>query len=66
MTTLRPINVYAELTPNPNSMKFVTSVSLLEGGTVEYLSRDEAKNCPLAVKLFEFSGVKKIFITFFG
>ncbi len=63
MNTPRPINVYAELTPNPNSMKFVSNVLLLEGGTVEYSSREEAVNCPMAVKLFEFSGVKKIFIT---
>ncbi|MBL7923531.1 MAG: NifU N-terminal domain-containing protein, partial [Bacteroidia bacterium] len=39
---MRPINVYAELTPNPNSLKFVADVMLLEGGSVEYNSKEEA------------------------
>ena len=60
---MRPINVYAELTPNPNSLKFVADVMLLEGGTVEYNTPEEAVNCPLAKGLFGFSGVTKVFIT---
>ena len=60
---MRPINVYAELTPNPNSLKFVADVMLLEGGTVEYNTPEEAVNCPLARDLFGFSGVTKVFIT---
>lgn len=63
MNTIRPINVYAELTPNPNSLKFVADVMLLEGGSVEYASPEEAINCPLAKQLFAFSGVSKVFIT---
>ena len=59
----RPVTVYAELTPNPNSLKFVADVMLLEGGTVEYFSKEEAINCPLAFQLFDFSGVERIFIT---
>jgi Fe-S cluster biogenesis protein NfuA len=59
----RPLNIYAELTPNPNSLKFVADVMLLEGGTVEYNSKEEAINCPLASQLFDFSGVTKVFIT---
>lgn len=60
---MRPINVYAELTPNPNSLKFVADVMLLEGGTVEYASPETAQNCPLALQLFSFSGVQKVFIS---
>lgn len=60
---MRPINVYAELTPNPNSLKFVADVMLLEGGAVEYQHAGEAVNCPLAKQLFSFSGVEKVFIT---
>ncbi len=60
---IKPIVVYAELTPNPNSIKFVADVMLLEGGTVEYNSKEEAINCPLALQLFDFTGVKKVFIT---
>ncbi len=63
MNTPRPINVYAELTPNPNSIKFVADVMLLEGGVVEYMNKAEAVNCPLAFQLFDFSGIDKVFIT---
>ena len=62
MNTTRPINVYAELTPNPNSLKFVADVMLLEGGSIEYNHPDETTNCPLAAQLFAFSGVNKVFI----
>lgn len=62
MNTTRPINVYAELTPNPNSLKFVADVMLLEGGSIEYNHPDETTNCPLAAQLFSFSGVNKVFI----
>lgn len=58
-----PLNIYAELTPNPNSMKFVANIMLLEGGAVEYNSKEEAVNCPLALQLFDFSGITKVFIT---
>ena len=60
---INPITVYAELTPNPNSIKFVADVMLLEGGTVEYNTKADAVNCPLAFQLFDFTGVKKVFIT---
>lgn len=60
---MRPVNIYAELTPNPNSLKFVADVLLLENGSVEYQSPEEAVNCPLAFQLFEFTGVQKVFIS---
>ena len=57
------VTVYAELTPNPNSVKFVANKMLLSNGTVEYLKKDDAINCPLAYQLFDFTGVKAVFIT---
>lgn len=60
---IKPVNIYTELTPNPNSMKFVADVMLLEGGSVEYRSKAEALNCPLASQLFDFSGITGVFIT---
>jgi NFU1 iron-sulfur cluster scaffold homolog, mitochondrial len=56
-------SVYSEMTPNPNSMKFVASKMLLAEGTVEYHTKEEAAECPLAQQLFAFDGVKSIFIT---
>jgi len=59
----QPIVVYAESTPNPASLKFVASRYLLEEGSVEFATKEEAKNCPLAQQLFGFSGVSSVFIT---
>lgn len=56
-------SVYSEMTPNPNSMKFVANEMFLEEGKVEYHSKEEAVECPLAQQLFAFDGVKSIFIT---
>lgn len=54
--------VYAESTPNPATMKFVASQFLLLEGHVEYTDPAQAANCPLARRLFEFSGVTGVFI----
>jgi len=61
MTT--PVNVYAESTPNPSALKFVSSRMLLLEGSVDYSSALEAQACPLAQGLFSFSGVKSVFIS---
>ncbi len=58
-----PVIVYAESTPNPASMKFVVNKYLLKEGSVEYLDKEQAVNCPLALQLFDFSGVTSVFIT---
>ncbi|MGR6087620.1 MAG: NifU family protein [Arcticibacter sp.] len=58
-----PVNVYAESTPNPSALKFVSSRMLLFEGSVDYNSALEAQTCPLAQGLFSFSGVKSVFIS---
>ena len=59
-----PVTVYAEMTPNPNTMKFVVNKYLLiTGDSVEFTSRAEAKGfSPLAEELFNFPFVKGVFI----
>ena len=58
------ILVYAEGTPNPASMKFVTNQLLVKNGRIyEYLSLAETIDAPLAAKLFDFPFVKTVFIT---
>ena len=55
--------VYAEMTPNPNVMKFVASQMLLDG-FVEVKSRDEAAGVPLAQALLdEFDFAQEVFIS---
>lgn len=54
--------VYAEITPNPKVMKFVANKAIIMGDSVEFMNIDEAKNSPLAIKLFHFPFVKEVFI----
>jgi NFU1 iron-sulfur cluster scaffold homolog, mitochondrial len=60
----RPVTIYAELTPNPNTIKFVADVMLVNGGeSAEFLSSSEAKgHSSLAEALFNFPFVKSVFI----
>lgn len=54
--------VYAESTPNPKVMKFVANRAIVQGDSVEFMNIDEAKNSPLAMKLFHFPFVREVFI----
>jgi Fe-S cluster biogenesis protein NfuA len=60
-----PTAVYAEMTPNPATMKFVADRLLISGGLqVEYRTAQEAKgSSALAEELFHFPFVKSIFIS---
>lgn len=58
-----PYIIYAEETPNPSSIKFVANKLLLvSGASAEYLSAEDAKEAPIARKLFQFPFVKRVFI----
>lgn len=55
--------IYAEMTPNPNVMKFVSS-KLLMDGFVEVKSKSESVEVPLAEAVFnEFEFAREIFIS---
>src|SRR5688572_10002595 len=56
-----PVTVYAEMTPNPQAMKFVMDIYLCET-PIEYSSLQQAEENLLAKKLFEFEGIKNVFI----
>ena len=60
----RPVTIYAEMTPNPNTMKFVADHMLLSSGEiVEFHSASDAKGySTLAEALFNFPFVSRIFI----
>jgi Fe-S cluster biogenesis protein NfuA len=59
-----PTSVYAELTPNPNTMKFVADRIVFKGADpVEFKSPEEAKGfSELAQALFNFPFVQGVFI----
>jgi Fe-S cluster biogenesis protein NfuA len=60
-----PTQVYAEMTPNPLTMKFVADRLLISGGNqVDYTSATQVKDSsPLAAELFCFPFVKGVFIS---
>lgn len=61
-TQAKPIDVYAEATPNPESLKFVMNRLLVKGASFDFDSYDAAEKSPLAQALFEFDFVKRVFI----
>lgn len=56
-----PVTVYAEVTPNPSTMKFVASKKIV-GSAYEFKNLDEAIDSKLATALFQFPFVKQVFI----
>jgi len=62
---LIPTDVYAEMTPNPSTMKFVADRVLIpEGGQVDYPTAEAVgESSPLAKELFHFPFVKGVFIS---
>lgn len=57
-----PIEIYAEVTPNPSVLKFVSNKKLVETD-FEFKNIEEAKESHLAMELFNFPFVKEIFIS---
>ncbi len=60
----RPVTVYAEMTPNPATMKFVADVILVnDGDSVEFSSKSETIGCSsFAEALFNFPFVSSVFM----
>lgn len=56
------ITIYAEATPNPESMKFVSNKMIYPNESIDFRSKDKVQNAPLATALFEFPYVKGVFI----
>lgn len=54
--------IYTEITPNPASLKFVTSQILIQKGTADFPTINEADDAPIAQKLFNFTFVESVFI----
>jgi len=61
--TAKNISVYAEASPNPESMKLVLNQTVLPDGiSVDYPNVEAAANSPFAQELFNFDYVSRIFI----
>ena len=56
------ISIYTEMTPNPETMKFVANKLLYPGKSVDFPDVESAKPSPLATELFGFPFIKSVFI----
>jgi len=56
------ISIYTEMTPNPETMKFVANKLLYPGKSIDFPDIDTASPSPLAMELFAFPFVKAVFI----
>ena len=54
--------IQTEATPNPATLKFIPGEPVLPGSTRDYRSAEEAKESPLAQRLFTIKGVTGIFL----
>jgi NFU1 iron-sulfur cluster scaffold homolog, mitochondrial len=53
--------IQTESTPNPDVLKFLPGLTVLETGTREFMTPDQAKASPLAEALFAIDGVSGLF-----
>lgn len=56
------VSIYTEMTPNPETMKFVSNKLLFPGKNIDFPEEADAKPSPLAQELFGFPFVKGVFI----
>ena len=56
------ISIYTEMTPNPETMKFVANKLLYPGKSIDFQDEMSAWPSPLAKELFSFPFIKAVFI----
>ena len=56
------VSIYTEMTPNPETMKFVANKLLYPGKSIDFADETTAKPSPLAQELFAFPFIKAVFI----
>ena len=58
----KPISVTVNTTPNEHALKFSINKKILDSGYKTFNSMEEAKDFPVAAKIFENADVASIFI----
>src|ERR1044072_2228296 len=56
------ISIYTEMTPNPETMKFVANKLLYPGKSIDFPDEGSANPSPLATELFSFPFIRGVFI----
>lgn len=63
MSTIIAVEIYTEMTPNPESLKFVTNLHILPNFQLDFRTRELAEGSPLAKTLFEIPFVNGVFVS---
>jgi Fe-S cluster biogenesis protein NfuA len=56
------VSIYTEMTPNPETMKFVANKLLYPGKSIDFPDESNADPSPLAKELFAFPFIRSVFI----
>ena len=56
------VSIYTEMTPNPETMKFVANKLLYPGKSIDFPEEASAAPSPLAKELFAFPFIRSVFI----
>ncbi len=56
------VSIYTEMTPNPETMKFVANKLLYPGKSIDFPGESDAAPSPLAKELFAFPFIRSVFI----
>ncbi len=56
------VSIYTEMTPNPETMKFVANKLLYPGKSIDFPTEESAAPSPLAKELFAFPFIRSVFI----
>ena len=56
------VSIYTEMTPNPETMKFVANKLLYPGKSIDFPDESSAAPSPLAIELFAFPFIRSVFI----
>ena len=54
--------IQTEDTPNPETLKFMPGLTVLNKGTVDFSNKEASKVSPLASRLFNVDGVSRVFL----
>ena len=54
--------IQTEETPNPNTLKFIPGVEVLDEGTFEFKDKDSSGSSNLASLIFNINGVERVFL----
>ena len=55
--------IQTEDTPNPETLKFIPGVLVLNSGSADFPNAESTENSPLAARLFKIEGVSRVFLS---